>query len=225
MDSMDVELTATKTGREDMDDTRAFTAEDLLSACSYLEDALDYRPQDIKRDADSQKVYRFFWSPLWQTVRFVASALFIGLGFLDVPWRLQAPIPHQMFGDITCVAVFCFDAAMRVYFTGIDHLICRQFHDSWFAGLGVSLGFMILDLSTRFLTGVQWSGCLRPFIIFYYSESSRISFMVRVTPQPRTDEKGYQWGVELQADIRRRRCRQAGRQAGRQVGGSATAII
>ena len=35
---------------------------DLTLACGYLEDALEFRSQDVRRDAKSMKIYRFFWS-------------------------------------------------------------------------------------------------------------------------------------------------------------------
>ena len=151
---------------------------DLTLACGYLEDALEFRSQDVRRDAKSMKIYRFFWSSVWQSVRIAACWLFISLGTLDVPWRAGPPIRNQIVGDALCVTIFCIDATMRAYFTGLDKLIGWKLNDKWFVGFIVCLAATVLDLFSRNFTQMQWSGCLRPFIILYYSESSRISFMV-----------------------------------------------
>ena len=124
------------------------------------------------------KIYRFFWSSVWQSVRVAACWLFISLGTLDVPWRAGPPIRNQIVGDALSVTIFCIDATMRVYFTGLDKLIGWKFNDKWFVAFIVCLAATVLDLFSRNFTQMQWSGCLRPFIILYYSESSRISFMV-----------------------------------------------
>lgn len=138
---------------------------------------MDYR---YKKDEFSMEVYRFFYSKLWRVVRSFACVLFLYLSSFDKPFNRQARISYQVVGDLVCLVVFALDVSMQGVFNRKKDI--RKAH--WLQGMIVLLLATVTDMLMRGSCKHQWSGILRPYVLFYYSDAARLAAVTtwRVLP-------------------------------------------
>lgn len=73
-----------------------------------------------------------------------------------------------MAGDAVCMAIFSVDMILRSQFWGRELLM-----KNWFRGQLVVVVLTSLDLISRDMTRLQWTGFLRPYVLFYYFKGCR----------------------------------------------------
>lgn len=70
-----------------------------------------------------------------------------------MPWRSRNPLHFQMAGDAVCMAIFSVDMILRSQFWGRELLM-----KNWFRGQLVVVVLTSLDLISRDMTRLQWTG-------------------------------------------------------------------
>ncbi|CAH1799883.1 unnamed protein product [Owenia fusiformis] len=154
----------------------------LIQACVFVEDAVQYRSIHHKVDQKSLKLYKFYYSRLYQWMLFTVIFLIHILAFFETPSSLKMSSDVRVPGErikvpcgvtegveIVCLLFLTGDLVLKGYCRGKKEIIRSKWLLAYFVILAVSLGDWCVTIGYGCLEVVRFRRMLRPFFLLQNS--------------------------------------------------------